>query len=127
VGDEAHVLERVGRPNRPALWIGAWVVGLVVIVGLAIVGRDAPVEEIAAVPAAVPAPLPAASPPPAASVPAVAIASPTLPEDLPRIIRPRTVAATPRPVPTLGDDGLVGGTVYSSPGPTDWSRVVPGP
>ena len=92
-------------------------------------GSTAPVEGIAVVPAALPAPLPApaASLPPAASVPAVALASPTLPDDLPRIIRPRTVAATPRPIPTLGDDGLVGGTVYSSPGPTDWSRVVPGP
>jgi hypothetical protein len=129
VGDEEHMLERVGRPHRPALWIGAWVVGLVAIVGLAIVGRDAPVEGIAVASAALPAPLPApvASPPPAASSPAAAIASPTLPADLPRIIRPRTLASTPRPIPTLGDDGLVGGTVYSSPGPTDWSRVVPGP
>jgi hypothetical protein len=127
VGDEEQTLERVGRPRRPAFWIGAWVVGLVAIVGLAVVGRDAPVEETAAVLAAAPAASPAASPPPAALAPAVAIASPTLPEDLPRIIRPRTAPATPRPVPTLGDDGLVGGTVYSSPGPNDWSRVVPSP
>jgi hypothetical protein len=127
VGDEEFELERVGRPRQPRLWIGAWVIGLAVIVGLAIAGRGSPVEEVAAVPAAVPGSLPAPSPAPKASVPAIAIASPTLPADLPRIIRPRAVAATPRPVPLLGDDGLVGGTVYSSPGPTDWSRVIPGP
>ena len=119
MGGEAQTLERVGRSRRPALWIGAWVVGLVAIVALAVVGRDAPVEVPPAMPGRVPAALSATSPAPAASVPAVAVASPSLPEDLPRVIRPRTVPATPRPVPTLGDDGLVGGTVYSSPAPID--------
>jgi hypothetical protein len=122
VGDEEFELERVGRPRQPRLWIGAWVIGLAVIAGLAIAGRGSPVEEVAAVPAAVPGSLPAPSPAPKASVPVVAIASPTLPDDLPRIIRPRTVATTPRPIPTLGDDGLVGGTVYSSPGPSGAAR-----
>ena len=123
MGDEAHTLERVGRPHRPALWVGAWVVGLAAIAGLAVAGRDAPVEDLAAVPPA----LPAASTAPAASVPGVAVASPPLPDDLPRVIRPRTAPPTPRPIPTLGDDGLVGGTVYSSPGPAGRPRVVPGP
>jgi hypothetical protein len=125
VGDDEHVLERVGRPRRPALWIGAWVVLLAAIVGLAVVGRAGPAEDLANVPAA----LSAASPAPAASVPPVTTATQGLPDDLPRILRPRTALApaTPRPVPTLGDDGLVGGTIYSSPAPSDPSSGVPGP
>ena len=120
MGDDEHVLERVGRPRRPALWIGAWVVGLVAIVGLAVVGRDRPAEDLANVPAV----LPAASNAPAASVPAVGLAGPSFPDDLPRVIRPRTATSTPRPIPTLGDDGLVGGTVYSSPAPAGPGRFV---
>ncbi len=117
MGDDEHVLERVGRPRRPALWIGAWVVGLVVVVGLAVVGRDGPADDLANVPAA----LSAATPAPAASVPPVTTATQGIPDDLPRILRPRTASApdTPRPAPTLGDDGLVGGTTYSSPAPAD--------
>jgi hypothetical protein len=126
VGDDGHELERVGRPRRPALWIGAWVVGLVAVVGLAVVGRGTPVGDLAAGPVV----QPAASPAPAAPVPPpAASATPRLPDDLPRIIRPRPAAVpgTPRPVPTLGDDGLVGGTAYSSAAPAGVPRVVPGP
>jgi hypothetical protein len=126
VGDDEHVLERVGRPRRPALWIGAWVVGLVAIVGLAVVGRDRAGDDLANVPAAPPVASPAPEPTAAA---VVIVASPDLPEDLPRVLQPRAprVAATPRPVPTLGDDGLVGGTVYSSPAPAGSSGEAAGP
>ncbi len=125
MGDDEHVLERVGRSRRPALWLGAWVVGLGAIVSLAIVGRDRAADDLADVPAA----LSAASPAPAPSVPPLTIATPGLPDDYPRILRPRTVVApaTPRPVPTLGDDGLVGGTAYSSAAPADPSLEGPGP
>ena len=93
MGEDEHVLEPVGRPRRPALWIGAWVVGLVVVVVVAVAGRGVPAGDPAAVLAALPA----------ISAAPIALAT-----------------AVPRPIPTLGDDGLVGGTVYSSPVPVDW-------
>ena len=114
MGDDERVLERVGRSRRPALWIGAWVVGLVAIVGLALAGRDGPAEGLAIVPTA--------GATPSASVTPVIVATPGLPDDYPRVLRPRTFLATPRPVPTLGDDGLVGGTAYSSPAPAGAGR-----
>ncbi len=115
MGDETQTLERVGRPDRPARWIGAWIVGLAAVIAIATIGRG-PVEDLAAVPAATPAPMASSAPIPGMS--------PRLPDYIPRIIRPRTAVAlaTPRPVPTLGDDGLVGGTAYSSPVPVGWEE-----
>jgi hypothetical protein len=114
VGGEEHGLERVGRPRRPAVWLGAWLVGLVFVVAMALAGRAGPTDGLAVVPEASAAPSPTPAP--------LATASPSLPVALPRIIRPLVarVPLSPRPSPTLGDDGLVGGTVYSSAAPADW-------
>ena len=113
MGDEDHGLERVGRARRPAVWVGAWVVALVAVVALALAGRAVSTDGLAAVPEASPAPTSSPAP--------VAVASPNVAGALPRIIRPpiARVPSSPRPLPTLGDDGLVGGTAYSSATPVD--------
>ena len=41
MGDEEGGLEPVGRRTRPAYWIGAWVIGLLAVAGLALAGRAA--------------------------------------------------------------------------------------
>jgi hypothetical protein len=108
MGDDEAALQPVGRSHRPGLWIGAWVIGLAAVVAVAVAGRGGAVEDVAAVPAATPM----------ASVAPLAIASPSIPPYVPRIIRPLSARApAPRPSPTLGDDGLVGGQVYSSARP----------
>ena len=110
MGDDERTLERVGRSHRSGLWLGAWVVGLAAVVAVAVAGRGAPVESQAARPAVLPA----------ASVAPIAVASPSIPDGVPSVIRPLVArAAAPRPSPTLGDDGLVGGTSYSSAAPAD--------
>lgn len=111
MGDDDGALERVGRARPPGLWIGGWVACLVVVVALAVAGRPGSARDTAVV---LPVATASASPPP------VAVASPSIPDSVPRIIRPPLARApTPRPSPTLGDDGLVGGTSYSSASPSD--------
>ena len=109
MGDE-HPLERVGRTNPPAVWIGGWVAALVVVVAVAVAGQGPATDDARAVDSATPS----------ASTAPVAVASPNIPGTVPRVIRPFAARApAPRPRPTLGDDGLVGGTVYSSAPPAD--------
>jgi hypothetical protein len=115
MGDDGRTLEPVGRSGLPALWIGGWVVGLAVVVALAVAGRGAPVDDLAAVPPV----RPAASEAPVTPAAPAALASPGIPDAVPRVIRPRAARAPARPSPTLGDDGLVGGTSYSSAAPAD--------
>ena len=118
--DAEHGLERVGRERRPGLWIGAWAAALAAVVALAVGGRAGSTDGLVAVPEASPAPVSTAAH--VSSPAAVAVASPNVAGALPRIIRPPVarVPSSPRPYPTLGDDGLVGGTAYSSPVPVDW-------
>ncbi len=113
-------LEQVGRARRPGLWIGAWAAALAAVVALAVAGRAGSTAGPAAVPEAFRAPVSAVAP--ESSPLPLAVASPTFPDGLPRIIRPLVarVPSPPRPHLTLGDDGLVGGTAYSSPAPIDW-------
>ena len=115
MGDDEHTLERVGRAHTPAMWIGGWVLGLVAVVGLAVAGRGAPADGVVGTPGSSLPPFAAA---PIPATPA-ATSTPTLPDGLPRVLRPFGVrpSSSPRPQPTLGDDGLVGGQVYSSARP----------
>jgi hypothetical protein len=120
MGDDERALEAVGPSRRrPALWIGGWALGLVAIVGMAVVGRGT-------TPTGVQAPPPVAAAtagvaPPVPSPAPLAAASAGIPAEVPRIVRPpgARLPASPRPLPTLGDDGLVGGTAYSSAPPAE--------
>ena len=122
MGDDEAALERVGRSRRPGLWVGAWLVGLATVVVVAVAGRGASSEGVSG--PAPPSPPPIAAAPVATSTPAptaapVPTSRPALPDGLPRILRPfgGRPSSSPRPLPTLGDDGLVGGQVYSSARP----------
>jgi len=122
-------LEPVGRPTRPTLVVGAWVVVLAAVVGTALLGA------ITARPSETATRSP--DPPAATERPALAIAVAPRPapaiEDAPRPALAVAVAPRPTPVdrgfprplhptpsrPPIGEDGLMGGIVFGTNLPPD--------
>jgi hypothetical protein len=95
--EDGTELERVGRPTRPAAWIGGWLLVLAGVIGIAIL-----------------APATSVTPPVIPSDQAVVLTPPPTPSPTPLLIR--------RPLPSrppLGEDGLVGGIVFGTHWPPD--------
>jgi hypothetical protein len=100
-GDDGQELERVGRRTTPALWIGGWLAGLAVIVGLAIAGS--------------PPVVPTDEPGPAVALASVATVSPS--PATPSAHAPLVIRHPLPSRPPLGEDGLIGGIVFG----TSWA------
>ncbi len=140
MADDAPILEPIGRHRPPAMWVGGLVAVLVAVVAIAIGGRlepgpsasgtergEAAVSSVAvssapASSAAAVAPGPVDSAAAVAPAPAGSLAT-TAPATSP-LHSPAPIWYRPSPWP-MGEDGLAGGTVYSSPSPSPSSSTAP--
>ncbi len=102
--DDGPDLEPVARRGPPVVWLGGLVVVLVVVAAIAVGGRpglEPPVSREVAV----------------ASAPAAANSLPTIAPAASGPSSPAPIWYRPSPWP-MGEDGLAGGTVFSSPRPS---------
>jgi hypothetical protein len=110
MSDDGPILEPVARRGLPTLWVCGFAVVLVAVIAIAIGGRAAPGPSADASgngEAAV-----ASASGPAASM-SLAPAAPAGS----RLSSPAPIWYRPSPWP-MGEDGLAGGTAYSSPSPS---------
>jgi hypothetical protein len=99
--DDGPILEPIGRGGPSLVWVGGLAVVLVAVVGMAIGGRLEPGPSALAT---------------GTGQAAVASAAATAPARSP-LRSPAPIWYRPSPWP-MGEDGLAGGTVYSSPSPS---------
>jgi hypothetical protein len=139
MADDAPILEPIGRRGPPLIWVGGLAAVLVAVVAIAIGGRleprpsasgtqrgEAGVHSVAVSSGPVSSAAPLAPGPvdSAAAAPAASLAT-TAPATSP-LHSPAPIWYRPSPWP-MGEDGLAGGTVYSSPSPSPESSSAPDP
>ena len=114
MNDDGPILEPVARRGPPVVWVGGLAVVLVAVIAIAIGGRGAPGPSASASgngeAAVASAEVPTAA---AAAATSHAITSGTRPP----LRSPAPIWYRPSPWP-MGEDGLAGGTAYSSPSPS---------